>query len=393
MREFLGKPIGIFKPVMGVVATKTYAHASGKQLIRIVRSSMPVERLFSRFLPYHYEVCVVPDCLNLAITEDIPSVLNVPEAECLRLNDGDIISIEPTGRVTVLYEARSPHNAIFITNRCNCSCIMCPQPPTLDPPGLLEQNYSLISLISGKRKGNLGITGGEPTILGEDLNKLIKTCREKLPDTTLTLLTNGRKLKDLEFARSLILAGYPWLLIEIPLYGDNDTEHDSIMGANGSFYETLQGLHNLALLGQPVGLRTVVHRMTINRLVQYAEFVYRNLPFVVQVAFMGMETTGLARKNLDLLWLDPYNYGNQLSLAVKYLNRRKVPVSSYNHQLCTLPKDLRSFARRSISTWEEIYLPFCNECSVKEFCCGIFGTGEKYSDFLRPLGRDEGPVP
>ena len=110
----------------------------------------------------------------------------------------------------------------------------------------------------------------------------------------MTLLTNGRRLKDLDFARALVKAGSPNLLIEIPLFADNDTEHDAVMGAKGSFYETLQGLHHLATVGQPVGLRTVLHAMTIKRLTQYAAFVYQNLPFVFQVAFMGMETRGFA---------------------------------------------------------------------------------------------------
>jgi His-Xaa-Ser system radical SAM maturase HxsC len=221
--------------------------------------------------------------------------------------------------------------------------------------------------------------------LGEDLLRLIRECRRLLPRTRLTLLTNGRILKDLDFARELVQAGYPHLFVEIPLFADNDTEHDAIMAAPGSFYDTLQGLHNLALLDQPLGLRTVLHALTYPRLRQYAEFVYRNLPFVFQVAFMGMETIGLARENLERLWVDPYEYRQVLAAAVRYLARRLVPALIYNHQLCLLPEEVWPFSRRAITTWKQLYLPLCQDCRVQERCGGLFGTGERHSAFLQPV--------
>jgi SAM-dependent methyltransferase len=160
------------------------------------------------------------------------------------------------------------------------------------------------------------------------------------------------------------------------------------MGVKGSFYDTIEGLYNLARLGQPVGLRTVLHSLTINRLTQYAEFIYRNLPFVVQVAFMGMETIGFAKDNLDQLWVDPYEYREQLSSAVKHLARRMVGVSIYNHQLCILPSDLWPYARKSITTWKQAYPSVCAPCRLKESCGGVFGTGEKFSAYLHPILKD-----
>lgn len=261
----------------------------------------------------------------------------------------------------------------------------CAPSPSADPEDLLQNNLELIALLDPKKTQYLGITGGEPTLLGQDLIRLVKACRDRLPQTMLTLLTNGRKLQDLEFARALVQAGYPYLVIEIPLFADNDTEHDAIMAAKGSFYETIQGLHNLALLGQPVGLRTVLHALTVPRLCQYAEFIYRNLPFVGQVAFMGMETRGLASANLEKLWIDPYDYQEQLAEAARYLMRRMVPVSIYNHQLCLLPPRLWPLARQSITGWKQTYPPLCQPCAMKESCGGIFCTGERHSDHLQPL--------
>jgi His-Xaa-Ser system radical SAM maturase HxsC len=375
------------RPLMGVITTRLKVWSGKQPLIFLARTREDLGKLAFRPLARRgLAALLVADDLALPSTPQSLEVIPTSPEQLGELQDGDVVLINPEGGLTLLYQAGSPHNSILATNRCNCLCVMCPQVPGDDPPDLLENNLKLISLLDPKQTENLGITGGEPTLLGDDLIRLVRAARQRLPHTLLTLLTNGRKLKDLEFAKALVQAGFPQLFIEIPLFADNDTEHDTVMGARGSFYDTLQGLHNLALLGQPVGLRTVLHALTVGRLRQYAEFVYRNLPFVIQVAFMGMETCGLAGENLDRLWVDPYDYRHQLAYAVRYLDRRMVPVSIYNHQLCLLPPEVWRFARRSITTWKQTYLPLCHTCRAQETCGGLFATGEKHSAYLGPVG-------
>ena len=386
MHELRGTPSGITRPFMGVITTKPAGWFTSKPLVFLAGAPDNLGRHSLRpWSRSRLGACIIPATSNFAPPPKIPCIFDVPPDHCADLRDGDVVLMEPDGRIMAVYKAESPYNSILATNRCNSLCVMCPQPPGGDPHDLYENNLQLISLLDPKKTEHLGITGGEPTLLGEDLINLVQSCRQKLPNTMLTLLTNGRRLKDLEFARALVKAGYPRLLVEIPLFADNDTEHDAVMGAKGSFYETLQGLHNLALLGQPVGLRTILHAMTIKRLTQYAAFVYHNLPFVFQVAFMGMETRGFASKNLARLWVDPYDYQEQLARAVKFLSRRLVPVSIYNHQLCLLPRELWPFARKSITDWKQAYPPECDTCAVREDCGGVFGTGEKHSAYLHPI--------
>lgn len=389
MRKLIGTPIELTKPIMGVITTKPKIFSKNNHQALLIQS----DEVFSHFRWWIFNrkfkaIIASESVKDLTFKESFP-IIYIPHDRCSQLHEGDVVLIEADGKINLLYEIESSHNSLFVTNRCNCHCLMCPQPPADDPENIIEQNLILISLINKSKTTRLGITGGEPTLIGDDLIRIIEECRKRLPQTFLDLLTNGRKLADLDFAKSIAKVGYPALMIDIPIYSDNDTEHDRIMGAKGSFYETLEGLHNLALLRQPVGLRTVLHRLTIDRLEQYAEFVYRNLPFVVQVAFMGMETTGLAKDNLENLWIDPFDYQEELKRAVKYLIRRNVQVSIYNHQLCTLPHDLWPFARRSISTWKESYLPECNSCKVKSRCGGFFATGERYSKHINPITNDE----
>ena len=52
--------------------------------------------------------------------------------QCVRLDqlqEGDVVAVHPNGLVETLYREESPHNALFITDRCNSNCLMCSQPP------------------------------------------------------------------------------------------------------------------------------------------------------------------------------------------------------------------------------------------------------------------------
>jgi len=113
--------------------------------------------------------------------------------------------------------------------------------------------------------------------------------------------------------------------------------------------------------------------------------VPRHYPFR-GVAFMQMETINLARENIEDLWIDPYDYNEQLEEAVFYLWRRGMNVSIYNAQLCVLPKNLWQFARKSISSWKDIYVEECSKCAHRTDCGGLFeSSADLYSRHLKAL--------
>lgn len=311
-----------------------------------------------------------------------PLIHSVTEINILK--DGDIVAIYPDGNINVVFEIDSDHNSLFLTERCNANCIMCPQPPNNKTKDKLEQALRILSLMDKGIK-HIGITGGEPTLLGDNLFQIIEIAKRKFPKTSLTLLTNAINLSDFNNAENFAKINHPDLLIDVPLYSDTDTEHNRIIRANG-FYKTIQGIYNLAKLRQKVGIRIVIHKLNYKRLPQIAEFIYRNFPFVVHIAFMQMEITGYAKANLENLWIDPYDYNPELETAINNLRNRDLTVSIYNSQLCILPENLREYARQSISTWKNIYLPLCEKCKIKSTCPGFFESSLKtHSQYLNPL--------
>lgn len=287
-------------------------------------------------------------------------------------NEGDVVNIAPDGEICFLYEIAIDSNAIFTTAKCNHRCIMCPQPPVLQENDRTPFNIELIKLFDKETK-EVGITGGEPTMIGDKLFKLIRQIKKSCPKAAISLLSNGVKFADVDYAAKLAACNHHDLQIDVPIFSDIAAEHNHIVGAK-TFYKTVQGLYNLALFGQQIGLRIVVHKQTYKRLPQMADYIYHNFPFVTQVAFMQMETTGLAQTNLKDLWIDPHDYNDELYKAVMLLHNRGITTYIYNAQLCVLPEELRSFAKQSISEWKDVYLPICEGCSLKGECGGFFST-------------------
>jgi His-Xaa-Ser system radical SAM maturase HxsC len=305
-------------------------------------------------------------------TEMVPAVSSVREIDHLRTND--IIAMEPrNGFVRTLYRPDSNHNIIFTTQRCNSNCLMCSQPPQDrdDADGSLARNLELIRLIDDPPK-RLVITGGEPTLLGERLFTIIAALRDKFPETYLHMLTNGRIFAWPSFTARLAELRHPNFVLGIPLYSDDPAIHDYVVQAKDAFDQTVLGLHQLARHGVRVEIRVVLHAVTIPRLAELAEYIYRNLTFAEHVALMGLEHIGYAPRNMDTLWIDPHDYQDQLESAVEILSTRGMNVSIYNHQLCVLRKSLWKFARKSISDWKNIYIEECQLCGAKEQCGGFF---------------------
>lgn len=299
-------------------------------------------------------------------------------------HEGDIVVLNQKGEIIFVYEIASCHNAIMATERCNHRCIMCPQPPILQEKDKTPFNIKLISLMN-KNTQEIGITGGEPTLIGDNLFVLINHIKKELPNAAISILSNGVKFADKEYAMKLARFHHHDLQIDIPLFSDIAEEHNRIVGAK-TFYKTVQGLYNLALFRLRIGLRIVIHKQTYKRLPQFADFIYHNFPFVSQVAFMQMETTGLAKENFDTLWIDPYDYNEQLREAVLLLADRGMKPYIYNAQLCVLPEDIRRYAQQSISDWKDIYIPECDGCTLRGQCAGFFESNRNaHSSHIRKM--------
>lgn len=280
--------------------------------------------------------------------------------------------------MTRSFDILSNDNTLYATGRCNNRCRFCCQPPVAeeDAAALWKENMRLIEC-APSGIGVVGISGGEPTLLGERLFELIEAVVRHMPEATIHLLSNGRAFRDAALAGKVVAAAHGRLVAGVPLHSDYCGDHDFIAGSTGAFDHTVAGICNLAAAGAAVELRVVINRHNYRRLPDISRYIHRNLPFVSLTAFMAMERIGLAESDAAEIWAEPCDYSAELAAAVEYLHIWRHPVAIYNVPLCLLPAGVRRFACRSISDWKQCYIPACHGCSLRSECCGLFATSSQ----------------
>src|SRR5262249_47374663 len=137
---------------------------------------------------------------------------------------------------------------------------------------------------------------------------------------------------------------------------------------------------------QRVEIRVVLHALTTPHIVDTCRWLARNLPFVDHVALMGLENTGFAIANEELLWIDPIDYRDALAEAVDLLSFSRVNVSVYNLQRCVLHPSVWPYAVQSISDWKNAFAKECTGCVEKPRCTGFFSSGRpRHSRAIKPI--------
>lgn len=308
-------------------------------------------------------------------------------SEFHHLANGDVVRLEPARAVLrTLFRKSTPYNHFLLTERCNNYCLMCSQPPrAVDDGWIVDEVMEALPLIDRSAR-EIGLTGGEPALLGDRFIDLVRAIKSHLPRTALHVLSNGRLFASGSLAADLGAIGHPDLMLGIPVYADLAHIHDYVVQADGAFDETVRGILALKSHGVRVEVRVVLQQQTVERLVPLARFLARNLLFVDHVALMGLELTGFARANLDRIWIDPADYQSELVEAVGILERAGLRTSIYNSQLCVLDPRIRNLARRSISDWKQEYMAECAGCDAQTECGGFFASAKlRFSRAIAPI--------
>jgi His-Xaa-Ser system radical SAM maturase HxsC len=299
----------------------------------------------------------------------------------------DLIAVEPMAkRYRVLWRQAARHNAFLVTDRCDHGCLMCSQPPRdVDDGWIIDEIRECLALLPSETSA-VGFTGGEPFLDWRRFIPLVQATQETLPDAAVHVLTNGRAFSRAEVVEAWSQMDRARACVGIPIYSAVDTIHDYVVQSHHALDETVLGILRLKDKGNRVEVRVVLHRLTVERLVETCEWLARNLPFLDHIALMGMEDTGFALANHSALWVDPIDYGRVLSRAVAVLSAARMRTSIYNLPLCVLPAAVRPFAVQSISDWKNAYPEVCAPCDERGRCAGFFTTGRpKLSRAIAPI--------
>jgi His-Xaa-Ser system radical SAM maturase HxsC len=313
-----------------------------------------------------------------------PSILLDQKNNVDIIQDGDILRLRKDGVVDFLWRKGSMSNCLFVTSRCNCECLMCPQPPANDAENYDAVIMRVLSLLDKQGEEPVCITGGEPTLPRKRFVKYLSVLRLDHNKRRVDVLTNGQTFSDLDFASEVAAECPDKTTFCTSLHADTASVHNRIVSSNVAFKKTVYGIQNLARFGLPVEIRFVLTKLNARRMVSFAEFVVKNFPFVFHVALMSLEVVGLAANNFDDVWIDPVECSNYFSEAIHVLSRAGISASIYNTPLCLLDETLWKYCRQSISDWKNSYIEICGPCILRDRCCGIFTTSARLSPNLRP---------
>ena len=259
-------------------------------------------------------------------------------------------------------------NTILLTEECDQLCIMCSQPPKNKRYDHFELYYQASLLVP--INSTIGISGGEPTLLKNNLFQFLEKVIESRKDLRFHILTNCQHflkedINKLSYLSKNILWG-------IPLYSHLSDKHDQIVGKQGAFNKLMENFNFLIQSGSKVELRTVLMRQNYIDLPKLSELITTHLNWIEFWAIMQLENIGYARMNWDKIFFDNSVSFDNLGYAINTVSAKRMNVLLYNFPLCTIPDFYRKFAVRSISDWKQRYLDKCNGCIEKEFCAGFF---------------------
>lgn len=382
----------LVSPLFGKVVTDTQANLTDTLLFLPAHTQTPLPSL------HHVRGIICsstdPRFETLKLQSKVPLIVIAPD---VIFSQGDIISVSERGRIHRYFRAKSQNNAFLVTETCNNLCIMCPQPPkpqSLVNHGVIEQRIlQTLNLIDDENlPASLCITGGEPTMLNEGLLRIVEGISDRTPQTLIHLLTNGRYLSNEHYTARLARVGGSQLLAGIPLFGHVSELHDYVVQADGAFNQTMAGLLNCYKHGINIELRVVLTNVTVPYLKALTEFISRNLFFVKHVALMGMENMGFAKLNRDAVFIDPWEYKDELSAAIEIFKLYGIEVRVFNLPLCLVNPDSYDYCKQSISDFKNSWNPGCTSCCKRESCCGFFSSStEKFwlSRHIRPFVEEQ----
>ncbi len=166
---------------------------------------------------------------------------------------------------------------------CNNHCRFCVQGRKRERFGRrpLEE---MVGFLRQGRDAYSGVvfTGGEPT-LHPDLVALVAAARE-LGYTSIQIQSNGRMFAYRDLCQKLIAAGANEF--SPALHGHRADCHDHLTSVDGSFEQTLKGIHNLKALGQRVITNSVITRSNYRHLPELAGLLVDSGVDQFQLAFV-----------------------------------------------------------------------------------------------------------
>lgn len=308
-------------------------------------------------------------------------------------DEGDVLDINQNGIIYRWYSIADGDAGIATTSLCNSNCIMCPasERERQHKNHLSTEQFDILLKHMPKNLWHFTITGGEPTLIGEDnFIHILSSVKKELPLTKILLLTNGRTLGDKEFCNRFIDEKPENIRVAIPIHGSTPEKHDYITQSPGSFVQTIRAIANLLRAKVELEIRIVVSKLNCDDITNIANMIANLFPSVTIVHFVGLEMRGNCVVYPEKVLISYQEAFLKSKDAIKLLVKKGIDVGLYNFPYCMIDKKYWSIAQKSISAYKSMFYDECTDCKLREECCGIFlATMNYYKPKVYPIIKDE----
>ena len=325
---------------------------------------------------------ILPDNIIIPMSENEKERLKV-------FVEGDVLDINQNGVIYRWYSIEEGDAGIATTAVCNSNCIMCPASEGERQPKNHLKTEHIDALLRHMPKDlwHFTITGGEPTLVGEDnFIHILSSVKKELPYTKILLLTNGRTLGDKDFCNRFVEEMPKNIRVAIPIHGSTPEKHDYITQAPGSFVQTLRAITNLLRAKVELEIRIVVSKLNCDDITNIANIIMKLFPSVTVVHFVGLEMRGNCVVYPEKVLISYQEAFDKSKEAIKVLIKNGIDVALYNFPYCMIDKKYWPIAQKSISAYKSMFYDECTDCKLKNECCGIFlATMNYYKPKVYPI--------
>ena len=296
---------------------------------------------------------------------------------------GDVVELMENGQLKILHDASQCSGCLYITNKCNSNCIMCPDSVKVRQLPM-QQDFDFLKqylLLLPTDLPFLDITGGEPTLLKGRLSDIIQLAVTHFEFVHIMMLTNGRAFADRTYAQTFEQFNRENMTIEIPIHGSEAKLHNRIAGSVGSFSQTEAGIKNLLSHRLNLSIRVVVSKLNYRDLEQIIHYIGVNFPQIRNLNLMGLEMLGNALHNKGQVWIEFEELKIILQSAASLCFSYGIEPQFYNFPLCMFDERYWSIYRKSISEYKVVYLDDCRNCKLQSYCGGFFASTANITNF------------
>jgi len=293
-----------------------------------------------------------------------------------------------------------------LNGHCQMACSFCFVDRTVPDYDAGELDRE-ISRFAEQQTDHLVLSGGEPT-LHPELPRLLASARRR-GFRTVEIQTNGVKLENLEYAKSLVDAGLNKATVS--LHSVEAPHSDEITKLPGAFPRTVQGLRNLRTLGVTTQIAHVITKANYRELPATVRFLREVFPegaghlsicFAIAQGISDLvyswviptftEIKPHMREALDFCLETNIGFGGMIGQG-------GYPPCMLDGNLAYYRDNLSNIYRSGDQDSQFYKAPRCRECSFDPYCIGVrrdyvacFGD-EEIQPFTAEGGELAGALP